>query len=499
MVSRKRLSILRSSILLASALTLFLLNGIVAAQEGIEYCKERYNTDDINECIYILHRQNIYFVDPISGRSTGSCFSANSLSAALSLTYPGYDDEADVARRFEEFIREKKPTSPWLTVPDIGKRIVDEGKQYNANPFIMITIGKTESAFSTTGRAATQQNNPFGIKETGTTYVTFPTVEAGLFNDKGILEGLQNRLDNHPNYQEVSNMYEYFSVHNTGQILYPGDNVRILDPAMNVYVSSEGDTGYGPVEYWRNAMNDYNEIFGTDLPTTPPERNMALGGSGETCGEGSYPPGAGGWDLPGEGSNPLAYFSQLYGCDETPPTSPEDRSFAKTCDEAVESNTFGSYTYGSGTIERCGCGPTSAATVITTLTGNRTTPEQVAVWAQENGGVQADGCGSNWFWEFDTFQTEFGLSVTPINSSQIADSLRSGKLVMVSLIAFPTPANDVGHISVIRKVDESGNYYFADPYAGAWTGETEGGASRMPFSLADISSINKGLWAIGVK
>ncbi len=470
---------------------------VVNAQYGIDYCKDRLKTDDINSCIATLHAQGIFYVDPIdlSSNSNEKCESGSSLDDALTLSYPNYKDEAAAALKFEEFIRSKRPNSPWLTIPNIGSRIVEEGKKYNANPFLMITIGKTESAFSTAGRAATVQNNPFGIKETSSTYVTFPTVEAGLFNEKGILAGLQKRLSEHPNYKDVKNMYEYYSVHVSGQILYPGDGFYSGDPAMpGAVVSSEGDTGYGPVEYWSNAINDYNEIFGSDLSTKPPQRNgLSISSDGTSC-VGSYPAGEGGWDLPGEGPNPLAYFSQLYACDETPPA---DRSFAKTCDPAVGENAYGSGSYGNGTIEKCGCGPTSIATVASTVTGNKVTPTEVAQWSASNGGIDADGCGSAWFWETQEAQREFGITVTPITSSEFASTLRSGKIILVSLSAFPTPDSPVGHISVIRKVDQGGLFYFADTYSGAWGSETEEGASRMTFTEEQLAGMNKGAWAIG--
>lgn len=491
-------------------LLLLLITGVIflnpigasaQSQEGLEYCRERYNTEDINLCVYYLHEQGIMFVDPLGGTgSIGACSTGGTLDAALSLNYPNYDNEVEVAQKIEEFIRSKRPNSPWLTVDRLGEKIVEAGKEFNANPFLMVTIGKTESNFSTAGTASTVQNNPFGIKASGGGYVTFPTVEAGLFNENGILAGLQRRLAEHPNYLEVKSMYEYLSVHNTGQILYPGDNYYSGDPEMGgAVVSSEGDTGYGPVEYWRNAMTDYNELFGTDFATTPPQRDGTPQTSQGTSCEGSFPAGEGGWDLPGEGPNPLAYFSQLYGCEETPPTSPEDRSFAKTCDPAVGDNAFGATSYGTGTIEQCGCGPTSLATIISTVTGNRTTPAQVATWAEQNGGVQENGCGSEWFWETELAQNKFDINVTAIQTSDFAATLNSGKLVLVSLSAFPTADSSVGHISVIRKVDSSGLFYFADPYAGAWSSETEEGASRMPFTESQLSGMIKGAWAVGGK
>lgn len=472
------------------------------AQTTNGYC-ERVDAESSNECIKTMLKQGILYFDP-AGTGSQSCSTSGALGAGLGLGYPGYSNEAQMATMIEDLIRKKRPNSPWLTVPDLGQKIVNRGKEYNANPFIMLAIGWIESHFSTDDTTAVRLKNPFGQKGPGgeNGYREFLTIEAGLFNEKDLLSGLQTRLSGDPvNYKDVKSMYEYFSVHNTGKILYPGDNYRAEDPSMpGSFVSSELDAVYGPVPYWRTSMELYNDLFGTSVSTLPPSRSSAgVAVSGDSCGsgDGQYPAGPNGWDLPGEGPNPLAYYSQLYKCGET--TEP-GREFAQACDdEAIGDNAFGSYPYGTGTIELCGCGPTSFASVVTTLTGIETTPDKMAVWADNNGGVQSDGCGSSFFWTTEIAQTEFGVVSEEITTSEIASTLRSGKLVMVSLDRFPTEDNAVGHISIIRKVDENSNFYFADSYAGAWGNEPPETASRTPYTEAQIANMVKGVWSVGAK
>jgi Peptidase_C39 like family len=483
------MSLIRSTLAFAVSVVLLFNSGTVFAQTADlpKACLDKKITTPA-ACTRHLHSIGVYFVGAGSLGGGSSCTGSFNVNDALLLTYPNYPNEDEVAQKFEDFVREKRPTSPWLTVANLGKRLVEDGKKHNVNPFLTLTSGKTESAFGTTG-SHIDNFNYFGIdngeKE-------FASVEDGLFGEEALLPDVNRKLREHSNYKEVKNLYEYLSVHNTGQILYPGMKVYIYIPHDGVYVSSEGDTGYGPVEYWRNAMNDYNNIFGTSLPTDPPSRTgNSSPTSGGSCSS-SYPPGSGGWDLPGEGSNPMAYYSQLYACDETPP---EGRN--KTCDEAVGDNAFGSLAYGSGTIEKCGCGPVSYAMAVTTLTGKQTLPETVARWSEQNGGVVGEGCGSNWFWNFPVAEGQFGIVSTQIETSEIVTNLRAGKLVIVSLSAFPTEDSSVGHISLIRKVDDSGNIYFADSYSGGWGGgEGEGGASRKPFREEQLAGMLKGSWAL---
>lgn len=472
------------------------------AQTSNGYC-ERVGAESSNECIRTMLSQGITYFDP-AGTGSQTCSAGDPLGAGLGLGYPNYENEGEVAIKIEEIIRAKRPDSPWLTVPDLGQKMVARGKEYNANPFIMLAIGWIESHFSTDDTTAVRLKNPFGQKGPGgeNGYRSFPTVEEGLFNEKDLLSGLQTRLGGDPvNYKDVKSMYEYFSVHNTGKILYPGDNYTAGDPSMpGAVVSSELDATYGPVPYWRTSIELYNEMFDTLVSTLPPSRTSAsVAIAGATCGSGSgqYPAGPNGWDLPGEGPNPLAYYSQLYRCGDT---TPPDRAFAQACDdEAIGDNAFGSYPYGTGTIELCGCGPTSFASAVTTLTGKETTPDKMAIWADNNGGVQSDGCGSSFFWTTEKAQTEFGVVTKEILTSEIASTLRSGKLVIVSLDRFPTEDNSVGHISIIRKVDENSNFYFADSYAGAWGNEPEETASRTPYTEAQIANMVKGVWSVGAK
>jgi uncharacterized protein YvpB len=175
----------------------------------------------------------------------------------------------------------------------------------------------------------------------------------------------------------------------------------------------------------------------------------------------------------------MVYYSQLKG----------------GADTAVEGY-FGTKPYGSGTIFECGCGPTSMAMIISTLTARKINPEEMAKWASDNN-YQQSGCGSSWFWEQENTQTTYGITTTAIASpQQMIDALKAGKLVIISVGHFPLPtSSDKGHISIIRKYS-GGNFYFADPYADGWADLKD--VSRHPYSEADLASVVTTAWEIGV-
>lgn len=201
--------------------------------------------------------------------------------------------------------------------------------------------------------------------------------------------------------------------------------------------------------------------------------------------------GPNGWDLPGEGAYPMEYYSQ--------------RSDGN--DPAVLGY-YGSSPYGPGPISYCGCGPTSWAMIVSTLTNNKTDPAAVAQWAYENGFQQeAEGggeCGgSEWWWADNPAltATRWGVSATRINGTLEAEqALRRGSLVLVSVGDGPFTSN--GHLLVMRQVTGDGKFLFADPNDYNDTRpiaqELFGGQSksRTPLAPEDFMGSVKALWEV---
>lgn len=146
-------------------------------------------------------------------------------------------------------------------------------------------------------------------------------------------------------------------------------------------------------------------------------------------------------------------------------------------------------------ISETGCGPTSLAMVISTLTDITITPKQMADWAYANG-YCAEENGS-----YHTLIQEgaeaFGLSVKQAKVTEgqkIADALAEGKLV-IALLGEGTFTSS-GHFIVLRGITKEGNILVADPKnvennqkvfpLGLLLEEAKGGAGSLgPFWVID--------------
>ncbi len=120
--------------------------------------------------------------------------------------------------------------------------------------------------------------------------------------------------------------------------------------------------------------------------------------------------------------------------------------------------------YGRGTIAACGCGPTSMAMIIATLTNNTSvTPQTIADFSAANDHQSpAPSCGSNWSL-FEASASSYGLTTTNIGTDYTAarTGLRNGGLIVASVSAGDFTSG--GHILVIRAVTSSGGFLVADP------------------------------------
>lgn len=116
----------------------------------------------------------------------------------------------------------------------------------------------------------------------------------------------------------------------------------------------------------------------------------------------------------------------------------------------------------SDTIGVAGCGPTSLAMVVSTLSGQTVDPVTMANWAYQHG-YYAEGNGS-----YHSLIPEggkhFGLQVEGCNAKEaqkIVDALASGKLVIA--IMGKGHFTSSGHFIVLRGVTEEGKILVADP------------------------------------
>ena len=114
----------------------------------------------------------------------------------------------------------------------------------------------------------------------------------------------------------------------------------------------------------------------------------------------------------------------------------------------------------SSTIGQGGCGPTSMAIVVSTLTGEAHDPVELAQWSVENG-HRCEGNGS-YHSLIPAAASAYGLSCEGnLDAQGIVDALSSGKLVVA--IMSQGHFTQGGHFIVLRGVTSEGKILVADP------------------------------------
>ena len=126
------------------------------------------------------------------------------------------------------------------------------------------------------------------------------------------------------------------------------------------------------------------------------------------------------------------------------------------------------YVSGSGQSYEGGCGPTSMAIVISTLTGEAHDPVELAQWSVENG-HRCEGNGS-YHSLIPAAASAYGLSCEMnLDAQGIVDALSSGKLVVA--IMSKGHFTNGGHFIVLRGVTSGGKILVADPASYSRSGQ----------------------------
>lgn len=121
---------------------------------------------------------------------------------------------------------------------------------------------------------------------------------------------------------------------------------------------------------------------------------------------------------------------------------------------------WSSLAYGDGTIGGAGCGPTSLAMAISSLTSMTATPVEVCNWAASNG-YKSKGGGSYWSL-IPAAAKYYGLQVQGDvrEAQELVDALSDGKLVIA--IMGKGHFTSRGHFLLLRGVTADGKILVAD-------------------------------------
>ena len=142
----------------------------------------------------------------------------------------------------------------------------------------------------------------------------------------------------------------------------------------------------------------------------------------------------------------------------------------------------------SGTIASSGCGPTSAAMVLTYLTGETHDPVEVANYSVKNG----YRCEGNGTYEalFPAVAKTYGLNCKQEEqtTSNIIASLKAGNVIIAHM--GPGHFTSGGHYIVLKGLDENGKVIVADPNGGKRNGSWDASviASESKGSMYSFSA-----------
>lgn len=144
-------------------------------------------------------------------------------------------------------------------------------------------------------------------------------------------------------------------------------------------------------------------------------------------------------------------------------------------------------------IGEAGCGPSSVAMVVSTMTTQRVTPPEVAQYSYDHGWYK--GAGTSWGL-FSEGIKNWGLKTTAIGTdlNRAATALRNGALVIASGTG-TAPYTGGGHIIVLRGVTSDGRILIGDSNTDGASPSTDENNTRE-WEQSQIAQGLRGLWII---
>lgn len=124
---------------------------------------------------------------------------------------------------------------------------------------------------------------------------------------------------------------------------------------------------------------------------------------------------------------------------------------------------WGSLPYGDSTIGAAGCGPTSLAIVISTLTGHTVNPQTTAAFAINNG-EYVSGAGTAHSFPTNAAR-HWGLNCERVGKDrmdEVVQALKDGKMVVEICEAYTITGGSDGHFIVLTGVTRDGYITIAD-------------------------------------
>ena len=337
------------------------------------------------------------------------------------LKFPQVPDTGALAANINTYIKDTEPSS---YLNGMGNVFVSLGQQYDVNPALAIANAEKESQLGTTGHGPAPQYNDFGIRGSG---------DGGFSDFASPTDGITHY------YQLIQSSY-----------IGPPSSFTTVRQMMYKYAPpSDGNDTEGYINFIISVEQKILGGLTTGNATDTAALTVGCGNAQTTSA------GALGWDL----SGPHAMVSYDQG------------------DPRWANDPYGA---GKASIASSGCGPTSIAMVVATLTGDSSiTPLTIA----NRYGNQYHPAGDGTSWAvFPVVAQDYHLQYQDLgtNLAAVPAIIKAGGLVIISV--GPGYFTAAGHLMVIRAVSADGTqFYLADPNGTGRHGDSETRAFSASF------------------
>lgn len=394
-----------------------------------------------DSCFYSESSSQDKVCDPTLGGAAGS----GPLYGPL---FPKVADTKKLAAAIKAYIEKTKPNSPYNT-QEYADMFVAKGITYDVNPALAVAQLQVETSLGTVGHARPPKYNAFNVRN-------------GPGGSFGSYASYADAMDAY--YSLIKRVY-------TG----PPSNITSVQALINKYAPpSDGNNVSQYLTTVNQIMNKILNGLGTSADaattgdttseSTPSTDSAAADTATSSCG---IPGSAGelGWNMTGD--NKMVTYNQ---------TDPK----------------YSSHPYGEGKspIGQSGCGPTSVAMVVATLTGkSNIDPITIA----DKYGARFHGSGGSSHELFPTAAADYGLYEEYLGTdlNKAVAFIKAGGLVIISVNAGHFTGG--GHIMVIRAITQDGTgFYINDPNGAGINKDSE----TRSFDAAFLNGPGamKGLW-----
>lgn len=328
--------------------------------------------------------------------------------------FPKIGDTKQLANSIYAYIKKTKPNSPYNSQA-YADMFVAKGITYDVNPALAVAQLQVETSLGTTGHSAPPQYNPFNVRN-----------------------GPNNSFGSYASYEDA--MEQYYSLIKrvyTG----PPRSLTSVQEIINIYAPPTD--GNNVSAYFSTVNQVMTKILGglktTADDTTTQTNQPTPTTTTSSCSNSSA--GELGWNI--TGNNKMVTYNQ---------TDPK----------------YANHPYGKGksSILESGCGPTSLAMIVATLSGKTNiTPITIA----DKYGDKYHGEGGSLWSLFPVVAKDYDLKFEDLNKdlSRVPAIIKNGGLVLISVdTGYFTPQS---HLMVIRAVTEDGTgFYLNDPNGDGW-------------------------------